>query len=74
MYKDRNIGFVLGALLIFIEIDFVIHSLFFDLFVFCLIVFWLSTRIALSQWDHEVICSGCKTRDCEFRAEKTGGG
>ena len=69
-----NIGFVLGALLIFIEIDFVIHSLFFDLFVFCLIVFWLSTRIALSQWDHEVICSGCKTRDCEFRAEKTGGG
>jgi hypothetical protein len=69
-----NIGFVLGALLILIGIDVVVHSLFFDLFVVCLIVFWLSTRIVVSQWDHEVICSDCKTGNCDFRAEKNGGG
>jgi len=69
-----NIAFVLGALLILIGIDIVVHSLFFDLFVICLIVFWLSTRIALSQWDHEVICSGCKIVDCDFRAEKNEAG
>jgi hypothetical protein len=67
-----NIGFVLGALLILIGIDIVVHNLFFDLFVVCLIVFWLSTRIVLSQWDHEVTCSNCKTEDCDFRVEKNG--
>jgi peptidoglycan/LPS O-acetylase OafA/YrhL len=69
-----NICFVIGALLILIGIDAVVHSLFFDLFVICLIVFLLSTRIALSQWDHEAICSSCKTKDCDFRTEKNGGG
>jgi hypothetical protein len=63
-----NIIFVLGALLILIGVDASVHSLFFDLFVICLIVFWLFTRISLSQWDHEIICSNCETENCNYRA------
>jgi hypothetical protein len=62
-----NTIFVLGALLILIGIDGTVHSLFLDLFVICLIVFWLFTRISLSQWDHETICSGCETENCRVR-------
>jgi Ca2+/Na+ antiporter len=67
---SMNIVFVLGALLILVGIDASVRSLFFDLFVVCLIVFWLFTRILLSQWDHEVICSGCETENCRVREQK----
>ena len=62
-----NTVFVLGTLLILIGIDELIHSLFFDLFVVSLIIFWLFTRISLSQWDHERICSGCEIENCSVR-------
>jgi len=62
-----NAIFVLGTLFILIGIDELVRSLVFDLFVVSLIVFWLFTRISLSQWDHEVICSGCETENCTFR-------
>ena len=62
-----NTFFVLGALLMLVGVDELVRSLFFDLFVFSLIAFWLFTRISLSQWDHEVICSGCETENCSFR-------
>jgi hypothetical protein len=65
-----NALFVLGALSILIGIDESVHSLVFDLFVVCLIVFWLFTRISLSQWDHEIICSGCDTENCKIREDK----
>ena len=70
---SANTIFVLGALLILIGVDASVHSLFFDLFVVCLIVFWLFTRISLSQWDHEIICSGCETENCRIREQKNGG-
>jgi hypothetical protein len=62
-----NTIFVLGTLLILIGVDKLVHSLFFDLFVVSLIAFWLFTRISLSQWDHERICSGCKIENCRVR-------
>ena len=62
-----NAIFVLGSLLILIGIDESVHSIFFDLFVLSLIVFWLFTRISLSQWDHKIICSGCETENCRVR-------
>jgi hypothetical protein len=62
-----NTIFVLGALLVLIGIDELVHSLFFDLFVVSLIVFWLFTRISLSQWDYERICSDCEIEDCRIR-------
>ena len=63
-----NTVFVLGSLLVLAGVDRLIHSLFFDLFVVCLIVFWLFTRISLSHWDHKRICSGCDVENCEVRA------
>ena len=62
-----NIVFVFSALLILIGVDGLVQSLVFDLFVFSLIVFWLFTRILLSQWDHKIICSTCETESCDFR-------
>jgi hypothetical protein len=62
-----NTNFVLGSLFILIGTDDLVRSLFFDLFVVTLIVFWLFTRISLSQWDHERICSDCEIEGCEIR-------
>jgi hypothetical protein len=62
-----NTIFVVGALFISVGIDELLHSLFFDLFVVSLIVFWLFTRISLSQWDHERICSDCEIEGCGIR-------
>ncbi|UCC58125.1 MAG: hypothetical protein JSW14_07175 [Candidatus Bathyarchaeum sp.] len=61
-----NTFFVLGTLLILIGIDEFVQSLMVDLFVVCLILFWLFTRISLSQWDHKRICSDCNVAGCEF--------
>ncbi len=55
-----NAFFVFGTFLILIGIDALIHSLSVDLFVVTLSVFWLFTRISLSQWDHNRICQSCK--------------
>ena len=76
-FKFRNFSrliantiFVLGSLLILIGTDELIQSIFFDLFVICLIVFWLLTRITLSQWDHEMICSSCNVENCSYTGNK----
>jgi hypothetical protein len=62
-----NTLFVIGTLLILIGIDAALNSLFFDMFVVCLILFWLATRIYLSKWDHERICSDCEIENCKIR-------
>ena len=55
-----NTLFVLGAFSILAGIDTLVQSLSIDLFVLVLILFWLATRILLSQWDHSRICRGCR--------------
>jgi len=59
-----NTFFVLGAFLALVGIDEIIQSLLADLFLVVLTVFWLLTRILLSQWDHWRICYTCRT-PCE---------
>jgi hypothetical protein len=54
-----NTLFVLGGFLILVGMDELTGSLFVDLFSIVLIVFWLFTRILLSQWDHWKICRKC---------------
>ncbi len=61
-----NTFFVLGTFFILVGIDEFVYSLMVDLFVVSLILFWLFTRISLSQWDHEQICSKCNVVGCEF--------
>lgn len=62
-----NTVFVISAFLVLVSVDSAVGGLFFDLFVVCLIVFWLFARISLSKWDHERICSGCETENCSAR-------
>lgn len=54
-----NSLFVLGASFCLVGIDQVSQSVAIDLFSVMLIVFWILTRIQLSQWDHSRICDNC---------------
>jgi uncharacterized membrane protein len=63
-----NVLFVLGGFLILVGMDELTGSLFVDLFSIVLIVFWLFTRILLSQWDHWKICRKCG-RVCDISGE-----
>jgi len=58
--------FVVGTFLILVGIEELAHNTSVDLFLIVLSVFWLMTRIALSQWDHERICSKCALDSCSF--------
>jgi hypothetical protein len=68
-----NIFFVLGTFFILIGVDRLVHSVTVDLFLVALTLFWLFTRISLSQWDHERICYACKVVTCKFRNRKKEG-
>lgn len=60
-----NAFFIFGMFSILIGADTLGQSLFIDLFLISLSVFWLFTRISLSQWNHKRICHACRIR-CEF--------
>jgi hypothetical protein len=54
-----NAFFVFGSSLIVIGIDQHIGSFFVDLYMMGLVLFWIMTRITISQWDHSRICLIC---------------
>lgn len=64
-----NTFFVLGAFSILIGIDKLAQSILTDFFLVSLTLFWLFTRISLSEWDHWRICYTCKS-PCEIREIK----
>jgi hypothetical protein len=68
-----NTFFVLGAFLILVATDELTQSLFVDFFMVALIVFWILTRIQLSQWDHWRICSNCEFQCEVWEAKKNRG-
>jgi hypothetical protein len=60
-----NALFVFGVFLMLIGIDSLVQSLFIDLFLILSSIFWLLTRMSLSQWNHKRICHECKNK-CEL--------
>jgi hypothetical protein len=54
-----NALFVFGSSLILIEIDQHVSNLYVDLYLIGLVMFWILTRIMISQWDHSRICLAC---------------
>jgi hypothetical protein len=56
----------IGTLLILVVVDELARNFFLDVFLVFLTVFWLTTRISLSQWEHEKICSRCSSASCEL--------
>jgi hypothetical protein len=61
-----NAFFVIAAFLVLIGIDTLAENTFIDLYLVFLIVFWLWTRILISQWDHRRICHTCRI-PCELK-------
>lgn len=59
--------FVVGAFLVLLGIEELTRSVSLDLFVVALSVLWLVTKISLSQWDHERICSRCTSESCGYK-------
>ena len=68
-----NVFFVLGAFLVLIGVDRLVQSVAVNLFLVALILFWLFTRVLLSQWDHQRLCYDCKVTACEFADRKKEG-
>lgn len=68
-----NTFFVLGNFLVLIGIDKLVQNVFADVFLVLLTIFWLFTRILLSQLDHKRTCYICKVATCELAGwEKVG--
>ena len=65
-----NTTFVLGSMITLIGIDYLIESIFIDLLIISLIIFWLFTRIIFSKWNHENICFKCKIKKCTIIDKK----
>lgn len=69
-----NTFFVLGTFLMLVGVEEISQNAFAETFVVLLAVFWLYTRILLSQWDHKRICCVCNVSTCEFRKFRKKGG
>ncbi len=54
-----NTFFVLGVFLLLVGVDLIGQNALVDSYLILLSVFWLYTRIQLSQLDHKTVCSNC---------------
>jgi hypothetical protein len=61
-----NTFFVFGVFLLLVGVDGMTTSLIADSYLIALSIFWLYTRITLSQIDHANICTGCSVEECDF--------
>jgi hypothetical protein len=63
-----NTFFVVACFLMLVGVDSLTENVLLDLYLIGLIVFWLFTRILISQWDHLRICRSCSA-SCELKEE-----
>jgi hypothetical protein len=54
-----NTAFVFGAFMVLAGTDAFAKSLFVDIYLVCLIILWIFTRVLISDWDHVRICRSC---------------
>ena len=62
-----NAFFAFGTFLLLVAVDYIAQSVYVDMFLVLLTVFWLFTKISLSRLGHGVICRECKVSDCDLR-------
>ena len=67
-----NAFFVFGVFLLLVGVDGVAKNIIADFYLISLSVFWIYTRILLSQMDHHRICTTCPSK-CEFHSTKKRG-
>ena len=65
-----NTFFVFGVFLLLVGVDAITQNVTTDLYLIALSIFWLFTRILLSQQDHRRICTACSVEECEFCGKK----
>jgi hypothetical protein len=55
-----NLALVIGSFLILIGLDNVKGNLIIELYLLLLVIFWILTRIVVSETSHEIICRQCQ--------------
>jgi len=66
IHLSLNVIFVLGAFLLFIGIEETANNLVLEAYFVILTLYWILTRILLSQQEHRKICSVCGSDSCSF--------
>lgn len=61
-----NAIFVLGAFSLLIGVNKITDNLIIEFYLLILIVYWIMTRIILSQREHGRICNSCSLKSCDF--------
>jgi hypothetical protein len=59
-----GILFVAGSFLVFVSVENSARNTLIDLFFVALSVLWILTKISLSKWEHQRICSQCSLESC----------
>lgn len=67
-----NVAFVLGAFLLLVGIDGMVGDVFLESYFLVLVLYWIATRILLSQQEHGRTCRACGLEFCPH-FEKGGG-
>ncbi|MDH5448105.1 MAG: hypothetical protein OEX01_03770 [Candidatus Bathyarchaeota archaeon] len=66
-----NTFFVFSVFLLLVGVDGITQNVIADFYLIALGIFWLYTRILLSQLDHKIICTACHMKECEFHKGKS---
>lgn len=70
IHLSINIFFVFSVFLLLMGVDGITQSVMVDSYLIALSLFWIYTRILLSQFDHRRICAACQIEECKFRWRK----
>jgi hypothetical protein len=61
-----NAFFVFGVFMLLVGVDSIVQNAVIDFYLVTLSLFWVYTRIVLSQFDHRKICAACVVEECEL--------
>lgn len=61
-----NVYFVFGSFLLLVAVDAITENWTIGLYLIIFSIFWVITRVVLSQRDHKQTCSTCSVDECEF--------
>lgn len=72
IHLSVNTFFIFGIFLLLVGVDAVTQNVIVDFYLVALSIFWLYTRILLSQLDHKKICTACLMEECRICEKKRG--
>jgi len=65
-----NVMFVLGAFLLLIGVHEITSNFLLELYLLIIIIYWIMTRIMLSQLEHRKICTICDLKSCSYLKDR----